>query len=113
MPRQTRAPEEAPGTIGPRAGRSSAWGCVKLAKRHRLDPLRRLHQQPSKCGSTEPGARTSRRDPHDTGGARKKNSSFLYNGTRTMYEREGFTYDRPKGQGNCVMVREVAPSTGA
>jgi hypothetical protein len=26
-----------------------------------------------------------------------------------MYEREGFTYDRPKGQGNCVMVREVAP----
>ena len=49
--------------------------------------------------------------PHDTGGIRKKNSSFLYNGTRTIYEREGFTYDRPKGQGNCVMVREVAPST--
>ena len=49
--------------------------------------------------------------PHDTGGVRKKNSSFLYNGTRTMYEREGFTYDRPKGLGNCVMVREVAPST--
>ena len=47
--------------------------------------------------------------PHDTGGVRKKNSSFLYNGTRTMYEREGFTYDRPKGLGNCVMVREVAP----
>jgi GNAT superfamily N-acetyltransferase len=49
--------------------------------------------------------------PHDTGGVRKKNSSFLYNGTRAMYEREGFTYDRPKGLGNCVMVREVAPST--
>ncbi len=48
--------------------------------------------------------------PHDTGGVRKKNSSFLYNGTRTMYEREGFSYDRPKGQGNCVMVREVAPA---
>ena len=48
--------------------------------------------------------------PHDTGGVRKKNASFLYNGTRTMYEREGFTYDRPKGLGNCVMVREVAPS---
>jgi GNAT superfamily N-acetyltransferase len=51
--------------------------------------------------------------PHDTDGVRKKNSSFLYNGTRTMYEREGFTYDRPKGQGNCVMVRTVAPSTRA
>ena len=49
--------------------------------------------------------------PHDTGGVRKKNSSFLYNGTRTMYEREGFSYDRPKGLVNCVMVREVAPST--
>ncbi len=49
--------------------------------------------------------------PHDTDGVRKKNSSFLYNGTRTMYEREGFTYDRPKGLGNCVMVREVAPAT--
>jgi len=48
---------------------------------------------------------------HDIGGVRKKNSSLLYNGTRTMYEREGFTYDRPKGLGNCVMVREVAPST--
>jgi len=51
--------------------------------------------------------------PHDTGGVRRKNSSFLYNATRTMYEREGFTYDRPKGQGNCVMVRQVAPSPGA
>jgi hypothetical protein len=36
-------------------------------------------------------------------------TALLYNGTGTMYEREGFTYDRPKGQGNCVMVREVAP----
>jgi hypothetical protein len=51
--------------------------------------------------------------PHDTGGVRKNNSSFLYNGTRSMYEREGFTYDRPKGLGNCVMVREVAPSPDA
>ena len=48
--------------------------------------------------------------PHDTGGARKKNPSFLYNGTRTTYERGGFTYDRPEGQVNCVMVREVAPN---
>jgi hypothetical protein len=48
--------------------------------------------------------------PHDTGGVRKKNSSFVYNGTRRMYEREDFNYDRPKGQGNCVMVRTVAPT---
>jgi hypothetical protein len=37
-------------------------------------------------------------------------SSVLYNGTRTMYQREGFTYDRPTGQWNCVMVRQVASS---
>ena len=49
--------------------------------------------------------------PHDTAGVRKKNPSFLYNGTRTMYQREGFIYDRPKGQVNCVMVRDVAPNT--
>ncbi len=34
-------------------------------------------------------------------------SSFLYNGTRRMYEEAGFSYDRPKGQKNCVMVRTV------
>jgi len=25
-----------------------------------------------------------------------------------MYERLGFTYQRPKGQGNCVMTKLVA-----
>ena len=37
--------------------------------------------------------------PHDTGGVWMKNSSFRYNCTRTMYERERFTNDRPKGLG--------------
>jgi hypothetical protein len=27
-----------------------------------------------------------------------------------MYQHEGLTYDRPKGLGNCVMVRKVALS---
>lgn len=45
--------------------------------------------------------------PHDLDG-RRMSASFVYNGTRRMYERAGFTYDRPKGKGNCVMVREVA-----
>ncbi|MEI5672189.1 MULTISPECIES: GNAT family N-acetyltransferase [unclassified Nocardioides] len=51
--------------------------------------------------------------PHDLAekraAGRKTSSSFLYNGTRTMYERVGFAYDRPKGLGNCVMRRVVAP----
>ncbi len=47
--------------------------------------------------------------PHDLEG-KKISGSFLYSGTRTFFEKAGFTYDRPKGQGNCVMRREVAPS---
>jgi hypothetical protein len=37
-------------------------------------------------------------------------STFLYNTTRTTYEKAGFKYQRPKGKGNCVMIRTVAPS---
>lgn len=47
--------------------------------------------------------------PHDLPPDKKISSSFLYNATRTMYERVGFSYDRPKGQGNCVMVLSVPP----
>jgi GNAT superfamily N-acetyltransferase len=51
--------------------------------------------------------------PHDLTAkkkaGKKTSSSFLYNATRTMYEREGFTYVRSKGQGNCVMSLTVAP----
>jgi GNAT superfamily N-acetyltransferase len=49
--------------------------------------------------------------PHDlTHQTRKMSSSFLYNGTRRLYERLGFSYDRPKGLKNCVMVTTVAPA---
>lgn len=48
--------------------------------------------------------------PHDMAlkEGKKTSSSFLYNGTRRMYERVGFAYVRPKGQFNCVMRRSVA-----
>jgi hypothetical protein len=48
--------------------------------------------------------------PHDLPPGKKVSSSFLYNGTRTLYEELGFAYDRPKGQGNCVMTLAVAPA---
>lgn len=47
--------------------------------------------------------------PHDTGGKRTS-GSFLYNGTRAMFERAGFAYDRAKGQKNCVMRLTVHPA---
>jgi hypothetical protein len=45
--------------------------------------------------------------PHDTQG-KKTSASFLYNGTRSLFEAAGFSYQRPKGKGNCVMSRTVA-----
>ena len=51
--------------------------------------------------------------PHDLPPGKKTSASFLYNATRTMYERLGFTYDRPKGQGNCVMTTYVEPAVPA
>jgi GNAT superfamily N-acetyltransferase len=48
--------------------------------------------------------------PHDPPAGKKISSSFLYNLTRTVYEQAGFTYERPKGKGNCVMTTTIAPS---
>jgi GNAT superfamily N-acetyltransferase len=45
--------------------------------------------------------------PHDNDG---RKVSVLYSGTRALFERAGFTYDRPKGTGNCVMRVAVPPA---
>ncbi|MFI5892927.1 GNAT family N-acetyltransferase [Actinoplanes sp. NPDC051513] len=42
--------------------------------------------------------------PHDNDG---KKMSVLYSGTRSLFERAGFSYIRPKGMRNCVMRIEV------
>lgn len=47
--------------------------------------------------------------PQDTGG-KQITASFLYNGTRSFFERAGFTYLRPKGKNHCVMTTTVAPA---
>jgi GNAT superfamily N-acetyltransferase len=47
--------------------------------------------------------------PHDTQG-KKTSASFLYNGTRSLFEKAGFDFVRTKGTKNCVMRRTVAPS---
>jgi GNAT superfamily N-acetyltransferase len=44
--------------------------------------------------------------PQDTGG-KKVSTSFLYNGTRSLFEQAGFDYDRPKGKNHCVMSKTV------
>lgn len=46
--------------------------------------------------------------PQDTQGT-TVSASFLYNGTRTLFEHAGFEYERPKGKNHCVMSRSVSP----
>lgn len=46
--------------------------------------------------------------PQDLSDGRRVGNSFLYNSTRALYERAGFTYIRPKGKGHTVMRRTVA-----
>jgi len=47
--------------------------------------------------------------PQDTRGKRTS-GSFLYNGTRGLFEKAGFSYERSKGKNHCVMRRTVLPS---
>jgi hypothetical protein len=36
-------------------------------------------------------------------------ASFLYDGTRSMFEKAAFDYERPKGKNHCVM-RKIVPA---
>ena len=47
--------------------------------------------------------------PHEIG-EKPMNNSFVYNGTRTMYEEAGFRFVRSKGLKNTVMRRTVEPA---
>jgi len=48
--------------------------------------------------------------PHIPRTDKPTSSSFLYNGTRSVYERAGFDFIRAKGQRNTVMRRTLAPA---
>jgi hypothetical protein len=47
--------------------------------------------------------------PQDTAG-KKVSSSFLYNGTRSLFEQAGFDFKRGKGKNHTVMARTVQGS---
>ena len=48
--------------------------------------------------------------PQDLSDGRRVGNSFLYNSTRALYERAGFTYVRPKGKNHTVMRRTLEPA---
>lgn len=83
--------------------------CIQVAKTHRRQGLAELALRGAVDLIAAAGGGIVEGYPHDMSlkEGKKVSSSFIYNGTRRMYERVGFTYDRSKGQFNCVMRREV------
>jgi hypothetical protein len=80
--------------------------CIYVYKKHRKAGLAAAALRGGAGSDRRRRWRSGRGVP--PGHARKKvNPSFLYNGTRHMYEEAGFTYDRPKGKNHCVMTRVV------
>ena len=85
--------------------------CVFVDKRHRRQRVTELAVTGALDLIAQAGGGTVESYPHDlTDQTKKMSSSFLYNGTRRLYERLGFAYDRPKGLKNCVMVKTVQPA---
>lgn len=83
--------------------------CIFVDRRYRRRGITAIAIQGALDLIAEAGGGVVEGYPHDlTHQTKKMSSSFLYNGTRGLYERLGFTYDRPKGLKNCVMVKTVS-----
>ena len=78
--------------------------CIFVDKKHRRQGVSEAALQGAVELIAKAGGGVVEGYPHDAGGAK---ISVLYNGTRALFERAGFTYVRPKGQRNCVMRRTV------
>ena len=82
--------------------------CVFVDKRHRRQGVTETAIRGALYQIALAGGGVVESYPHDlTDQTKKMSSSFLYNGTRRLYERLGFAYVRPKGLRNCVMSIEV------
>jgi GNAT superfamily N-acetyltransferase len=82
--------------------------CIFVDRNHRREGLARVAVEGALDLIARAGGGVVEAYPHDTAG-KKMSSSFLYNATRSMYEKVGFEYERPKGKNNCVM-RKVVPA---
>ncbi|MEW1952068.1 GNAT family N-acetyltransferase [Terrabacter sp. NPDC080008] len=78
--------------------------CIFVDKRHRRQHVSDVALQGAVDLIGAAGGGIVEGYPHDNAGKKK---SVLYDGTRALFERAGFEYIRPKGQGNCVMRRTV------
>ncbi len=81
--------------------------CIFVDKRFRRQGLVTVALQGALALIAGEGGGVVEGYPHIPG-ERRLSSSFLYNGTRAVYERAGFDFVRPKGMKNTVMRRTVA-----
>jgi GNAT superfamily N-acetyltransferase len=79
--------------------------CIFVDKKHRRNGVTEVALRGAVELIAEDGGGIVEGYPHDTTDGRKV--SVLYNSTRALYERLGFSYVRPKGKRNCVMRRVV------
>lgn len=79
--------------------------CIFVDKKHRRQGVTSVALQGAVDLIGKAGGGVVEGYPHDTDG---KKVSVLYNSTRALYERAGFSYVRAKGKRNCVM-RKVVP----
>ena len=79
--------------------------CIFVDKRHRRRGVTETALRGVLELVREAGGGVVEGYPHDTTDGRKV--SVLYDSTRALYERLGFTYVRAKGLRNCVMRTEV------
>ena len=83
--------------------------CIFVDKRHRGEGLAKAALAGALALIAAQGGGTVEGYPHEIGDKRP-NNSFLYNGTRSMYEEAGFQHIRSKGMKNTVMRRTVEPA---
>jgi GNAT superfamily N-acetyltransferase len=80
--------------------------CIFVDKKYRREGVTAVALHGAVDLIAHAGGGTVEGYPHDT--TEGKKVSVLYNSTRALYEREGFSYVRPKGMRNCVMRETVA-----
>ena len=79
--------------------------CIFVDKKHRRNGVTELALRGALDLIGQAGGGVVEGYPHDTTDGRKV--SVLYDGTRALYERAGFSYVRAKGLRNCVMRTTV------
>lgn len=83
--------------------------CIFVDKRHRGQGYAKVALSGALDLIAAQGGGVVEGYPHETGEKRMSNS-FVYNGTRTMYEQAGFGFVRSKGMKNTVMRRTIQPT---